>query len=691
MNHWHNYPFVRIILPFIFGILIAIQFGIQIPYVLLIFFFLICVLLTYFTYFRTYKLRFLFGYSFSFLMLGFGNICANSFLEIPSIPNTESAFVKAVIIEPPSEKERSIKLILKANSIKNSDAIQEFDCKILAYIAKDSSSLALKLGDEIVFKSRINTPNAPTNPHAFDYKKYLAFKRIHYQTYIRNDDWHLLDNGRGNKLKLWADQIRSFLIQKLKDHKFEKAEMGVASALLLGYDEILDPETRNEFANAGAMHVLCVSGLHVGIIYLVFSSLLNFLKRNKNGILIRTLVLLSIIWLYAFITGLSPSVLRASTMLSFIIIGEGMKRKSNIYNSISASAFLLLLINPLMIMEVGFQLSYAAVLAIVSIYPILSKRIWIKNKFLQKIRDILIVSLAAQIGTFPLAIYYFHQFPLYFLLTNLFVVSFAGFIIYLGFLFFILSSIPYVNEFAALLLKYSIKVLNAFIGFIDSLPSTSISSLVFSLLAVALVYVLIISVFRSILLKNKVWFCSLMLSLILLLVLMLNRNFIVKQNKQIIIYDAGYNTALDFINGNRSYIMFDEDIEPRMESFMAKSNWVYNGIKYVQRFQIDSIDNYKSEHLMKEKLIMQFYDHKILILDGSKKCGFEGNFDLMVLTNNPKLSIREIDSLYAPEQIIIAKSNYKSKQRKWEIEESETPLWFIAKQGAFIYDLKTKR
>ena len=695
MNYWHNYPFVRILIPFIIGIIVAISFEVFVPIWVFVIILLCCFALTYFAKIRTYKLRNLYGVFMFLLFVMLGITISWTKLQKPKIPLKQNIqAVIASIIEPPDETEKTIKLAVKTEIFVAFDTCTKQLVKALLYLQKDSLSKKLLYGDKIIITSGLDTIQAPVNPYAFNFKRYLKYKQIYFQTYIRSDQWQLISTENSKGVKFLANKIRVYLIELLKENKFESEYLGVASAILLGYDQILDPETRDEFANAGAMHVLCVSGLHVGIIYLIFASLFSFLKRYKKGDLLKGILLLLVIWLYAFITGLSPSVLRASCMLSFIIIGESMNRKASVYNSLAASAFLLLLINPLMLMEVGFQLSYTAVLGIVSIYPILRKRFYVRNKILQKIRDILIVSLAAQLGTFPLAIYYFHQFPLYFLLTNLLVVSFAGIIIYVGFIFFALSAVPYLNLVLAFVLKQCIRFMNLYVEFIESLPYSSIEGLVFSIPAILLLFLLMVAVFRSILFRNKIWFNAALVSVLLLLMLFSFRNYTIQNAKKFVVYNAGYGMAIDFLSSGENLLLVDSLCysDQKKIAFIAKNHWVYSGVKKPQIKLNNFSDTILNNWFLKYKSVVYFFDKKILILDGKVKnvpLIDEAKFDYVVLISNPRLSLRELDSLYHPSQIIINANNYASLRKQWEAEakELDIPTWFVAKEGAFVKDL----
>jgi competence protein ComEC len=362
----------------------------------------------------------------------------------------------------------------------------------MAYASLDAGLDTLVPGDILLFGDRPAEVGRPLNPGQFDYGTYLFNKGFSGTLYLRTSPIALRPVHESFRpfyaLQCWREKA----IEIFRQFDFEERELGVVSALVLGKRELVDPDTRSAYANAGTVHILAVSGLHVGIIYLFIAFVLAKGLPGKKLKLTRLLITLLLLWVYAGITGLSPSVLRAATMFSFIALGRHVGKFGSIYNMLGVSAFVLLLANPFLIKEVGFQLSYLAVAGIVYIYPkvfpLLSKGNW----FWDKIWALLVVSFSAQIATFPLSIYYFNQFPNYFLLTNLLVIPLATVILYLGILTILGSWIPFIGSILALLLKTALKFLNDVIFFSSALPNATTTGLYFSVGATILVYLIIL-------------------------------------------------------------------------------------------------------------------------------------------------------------------------------------------------------
>jgi len=342
----------------------------------------------------------------------------------------------AQITEKPHEKKHTFQTVLR---ILQSNSSRLNNQKIIAYLGKNEQVRKLEAGDLLLAESAIRNIRNNGNPFEFDYENYLAGKQIYYSTYIPAKNLRIKRKPAGFSGIPHAERFRNKLISRLKEELSNDQAFQIISALTLGYREELTPETRSFFTSAGAMHVLAVSGLHVGMLYLFLKLIFSFLRRTKRGRLLYVTLIVCCLWGYARLTGFSPSVQRASFMFTFILIGSSLHRPVSTYNSIAASAFFLLLINPNTLFNAGFQLSYMAVISIVFFYPRLESMITTNYRLLKKTGQLLCVSVAAQIGTFPLSIYYFHQFPVYFWLSNFVVIPAAYLLLGVTGIFFLLS------------------------------------------------------------------------------------------------------------------------------------------------------------------------------------------------------------------------------------------------------------
>ncbi|MDP6909121.1 MAG: ComEC/Rec2 family competence protein, partial [Flavobacteriales bacterium] len=418
------------------------------------------------------------------------------------------------------------------------------------------------------------------NPNEFNYARYLRFHNILFRGYVNSKNWKLLSDGKPS-LKRWFLKVRSQLISKLEAARLQDDELAVASALILGYRLDLDRELMAAYAEAGATHVLAVSGLHVGIVYVIFNMLLKFMDRSRKTRILKTIILILCLFGYAGLTGLSASVFRAATMFSFVAVGKMIDRSTNIFNTLAASAFCLILYEPMIVMQVGFQLSYAAVIGIVIVQPKLFNLIAFNNRLVDWAWSITCVSLAAQLATFPLGLLYFHQFPNLFLISNLLVIPAAAVILYLGFSLFLFSFWEPALLFFGFLLDSIIELLNDTVSLIERIPHSVLSGIDISILESLLIYGIISSFLVFIANKR---FSGLYASLILTVVLLAYQvieTHSQKNQKFIAIYNVRGETAIALIEGKDVTFLSSKEMwedEQRM-LFHVRHHWWNKGIE----------------------------------------------------------------------------------------------------------------
>lgn len=451
MSFLQRTPFFRLLLPLIAGI-VFFQFA-GFSAVLtgaLLFFVLLSVSLNYI--FKNpslqYRFRWLFGFSvyLSIFLIGY---VLSEFHGRRSEFRFEGAkgMCYVEIQEAPVLKEKSV--LCRVETLNFTDSLGVIHAakgNALLYVARDSASEILQSGDRLMLETTFRKPDGVMNPEGFDYATYLARQGYGATAYVDADHWKKADRNTSFSIFWLAEKVQKNLLSVFKRFGIEGDEYAVLAALTLGSKDALHPELRQNYTTSGGMHILAVSGLHVGVIYLVISFLLRFMDKKPKLRFLKLFFILLFLWSYAFITGLPPSVIRATSMFSLVAIGSALLRRSQIYNTISVAAFLMLLYNSNYLYDVGFQLSFSAVVSIVYFQPLIAKWFYTKNKILKWTWDLTAVSLAAQIGTAPLSVFYFHQFPNYFLLTNLIAIPFATLIIYFAVALFVVSPIPLLSD-----------------------------------------------------------------------------------------------------------------------------------------------------------------------------------------------------------------------------------------------------
>jgi len=350
--------------------------------------------------------------------------------------NTQKAHLWKVkiheVLKSNAFSDRYIGNVLSVNNQKASG-------KLILNSSRDDVSDKFLVDDELFFYGKLSEIKPPLNPHLFDYKSYLSDLGIFHQLQLDTTN-HFTSKHSSKTVYGLAASLRNKIISKLQKANFGKEELSIIQALLLGQRNDISQETYNNYKNAGAFHILAVSGLHIGILLLLLQFLLSPLEYLPKGKTIKLIAIVLMLWCFALIAGFSASVVRAVTMFSFVAYALYLNRPSNTFNILALSMFAILLaINPMLLFQVGFQMSYAAVFAIVWIYPLLQKAWFPKNKITRKIWQLLSVSVAAQMGVLPISLFYFHQFSALFFISNLLIVPALGLILGMGILTIVLA------------------------------------------------------------------------------------------------------------------------------------------------------------------------------------------------------------------------------------------------------------
>jgi len=702
VNPWRPFPLIRLIIPIITGTATALLIRKEIHIPLFITLFLILLLiasvfiksLTLF-----YQRRWLTGMLIFILLflLVYENTIRNNDLF------NQDYFIKQGIgqkfyigdlVEPAIQKQKTTKAVVNVVAVDCSGTWISTKGKALIYFQKDTRSEHLFYGDRIIFRTEFTEPQSAGFPHSFDQKRFLNNQNIFYTGYINSVYWKTISYHRNQDLLRLALSMRNRLLQILRENQVQGREFAVTAALLLGYVDEIDKELIKDYSATGAMHILSVSGMHVGIIFLVLEKILGFLRKGKYGILIKTSLIILLIWFYAMLTGLSPAVLRASVMISLVAVGKAMKRQPDILNILSASFIILLFHEPTLLLNVGFQLSYLAVAGIVLLYKPVYDQYITSNYILDKIWSIVAVSIAAQIITFPLSLYYFHQFPNYFMLTNILVVPLSSLVIYTGIILLILGSVPVVSVFLANILIGLVWFLNHFIHFIEGMPFALSRGVYLNIGQTVCIYLLVLTLSLFLFYKKKMYLFLVFIFSIGLTGSFLSQRIHQLKSRKIIVYAAKNLPAFDFINGGTSILLYDPKVRDNVyfeENHQATCSAL--GIKNNLRIMLTSGKINSSGLLFhdcfyKKGDFIQFYDKRIGFLNRQLPAlvNRKIHLDYLVLTGNPKVTIDQIKKIFAVDEIVVHPSNSRWISNEWKAEAAlmKMKIRFVNETGAYV-------
>lgn len=592
---------------------------------------------------------------------------------------------EAKVIGEPEQKSKSVKAELALSKVKVGDKWFNSTAKIMAYFVINDVSKKIAYGDVIVIDATPTIIEEPKNPYEFNLKRFYGFKGITHRQFLSANQFKVVTNVPENQLVLLAITVRKKVDEIFTAYLPSERERNIASALILGIKNELDDEIQYAYSATGTMHVLAVSGLHVGIIYGLLVFLTNFLQKIKRGKIIQSIVLFFLIWLYALVTGLCPSVLRAVTMVSLVILADLMNKRSSVYNTLFITVFVLLCLNPFMLMEVGFQLSFLAVLGILYLYPKIYELFEFENKIIDWLWSISVMSITAQLATFPLGMLYFHQFPNYFLLSNLVVIPFAILIMYVGLGFTALSWWPFVAKWLGFAVEKMVWFLNEIILTIEHIPHSLWLGIHISVMETWLIYlsivflslVFILRIFRY----TIVAFCF--LSCVVLI--QFNKVFQWQDQKKMIIYHINKGFGVDIIQG-RSALYIADSLLPldrsKMQFHVLNNRWA-NGIR--------SASIYKGGIETDLGFVFVVNGLKFCQVKAPNKYTNMGQLevDYVIISQNSVHNLKNMLKNVKAKFIIIdgSNKNYLAQKLVLEAEKLGIPTHSTSQNGAFLLEL----
>lgn len=647
-------PFLLLLASLAFGILIQHCFGVSPLGFIFTAFGVAIILVSYWLPDRhKYRMRWLFGSGIFVVFAGIG-------IFLTDISQQKSEFVfynekqvyKGVVIDIPQKKPRSTAYKVH---------LPDWDKQIVCYFQPDSLKEELNPGDEFIFEGRIQPFRNAVNLNDFDYVSYMSNQGYAGWVYVLSDS-RMPTGNEVITLKTKAQYLRARIIRFYQQLGFNETQYTILAALTLGYQEALSDDIKQSFRATGTAHVLSVSGLHVGIIYAVLSFLLSFIKRTSRGYRIKPVLIIILLWLYAFITGLPPSVIRAAAMLTVFCLSEIFNRNSFTLNGLYIAAFFMLLFRPLWLFDVSFQLSFISVLAILYLHPKAVSLINLKNNVLRYVWQMFTLSVVAQLGTFPLCLYYFGTFPTYFFISNMLVVPLVTFITYAAMsivlaklLTYILPGLGYYIFYLPLkILQGLVDILTSVISFFEKLPYAVISDVHISginllLLSLFIICTLIFLIYK----KSKAVVIA--LSTVLIMLSLHFYSNISKEPDRLIVY---------------------------RRSDTAELKWFVDGQEYFLKYA--NTDTLNQVYRIKDKSLLVLRSNEFK----GKQIASQFKADIIILSKGGSYSISDIKNAFATQFIILDSSLPDASSRRLvkESQKHNITCYQVTQDGAFTLD-----
>lgn len=591
----------------------------------------------------------------------------------------ETTAYKGIVAKDVTISARQKEVILQVTHIQRHDRWHNAVGKVRLLLPKKELK-NLMYGDCLLIKGKPSLFSKPTNPQAVNYNQQWTIQHI-FHTHTPKA-CQRIGHAPPSQLVKYTLRLRHYCAQQLQRYSKDKAAMGITLALLLGIRTHLQPHTRHIYTMSGVMHVLAVSGLHVGLLY----TLLLYILYLLSSLLLRRpkkypLITLFFIWIYAFIVQLTPSVLRAVSLLSLIVIAKKQQKSYHTLNLLSLIAFLLLLYNPHFLLDIGFQLSFTAVVSLTLLYQPLHQLYTPRRKPLAYLWSITTGSLAVQVGTLPISLYYFHYFPTYFLFANYIMLPLAAPILLLAITTLLFSWWPSVAAVTSFLLDHILQVTTALLVQLTQLPYAQLGPFHLTPWQLILYYTLLVSSYLILKQRQLRYILLGATSLATLNGVTFYHYLAQKQQKKMIIYDTGKKHAIAFIAGQQATLLTHKPLQP------YEGTYRYQILPSLNHAGICHITQQNTE-LIKKSLLYQWQGKFILMLDQHHTWPekLPPRIDVLVIQGKTSRPLPKLDCAIGI--LIIGADHPRPKALAQQATQHNIRYHSIPAQGAWVYEAR---
>lgn len=599
---------------------------------------------------------------------------------------SDSSTLLLLLEEKPIEKSNSYKAIARVcYSIADHEPVKTSG-KLLLYFSKDRAVQKLDYGSQLLIRQKLNAIKSSGNPGAFDFKRYCLFQGITHQVYLPDGAYELLPGKQQQAFRKLLNISADWLLALIRQYIPGTQEKGIAEALLIGYKQDLDPDIVQSYSNTGVVHIIAISGLHLGLIYWLLLILLKPLNRSVATRWLYVSFVITGLWLFSFLAGAQPSVLRSALMFSCLVLGNSLRRRSPAINSLAVSAFILLCYNPYWLWDAGFQLSYTAVLSILLFNRPVYNWFYCKNKLLDAAWKLNAVTISAQLLTLPVSLYLFHQFPVSFLFSNFIAVPLSSALLLGEIGLCVLAVYPPLASFTGQAISAGIRLMNGWIARVEKLPFSVWEGIQLSATQAIWLTGLLLAAGYWLMERSKKAFY---LSLSFLLLFSIERfvSFREAENQQqLIVYHVPRMKAIDFISGRHYWFTGDSNllISKQVRNFHLKPTRILRRV----------IESNQLKGLLYYDPYYHFSGKNMLFLDTALSFPRQPDMarpviDLLVLSGNPKIYLDRLVEELDIRQIVTDGSVPAWKAALWkkDADSLHIPLHNTGEKGAFVMRL----
>ncbi|GAB3803244.1 hypothetical protein GCM10028819_32870 [Spirosoma humi] len=629
---------------------------------------------------------------------------SNQPTDIVHLTDTLRAY-EGVIAAQPEERAKTVRVELAIRRGNWNNRWQPLSGRVIVYVDKangTSIQQAMPRYGEVWLVSGAPRPiDPPLNPGEFDYKRYLSYRNIYHQQYLRTYQRTVLGVDPPSRITNLATIVNRWADSVFTHQVGSKAEYGLVNAMILGVRDDLDTELYRAYSAAGAVHILSVSGLHVGILFAVLTYLISFLIKRPRGKLLMAFLQLSMLWFYALVTGFSPPVLRSAAMFSMLIVASATGRQQQLANTLGASAFFILCFDPYALFSAGFQLSYLAVGGIQAWQSSLYQSLTFRYTWANRLWELTAVALVAQLITFPLGVYYFHQFPTYFLLANPIVIVLSEMLLPLAMATLLCSWIPYLSDVLGWLLHKVAWMLNYAVTQMGQLPGAAWDGLWLSPTATVLIYVIIFSGVALLLTRNRLYLWVSCVAALLLAGVTLWGDYQQAHQQRLAVHFLPHRTAVSLTDGHRSQLVTDLDqTDTRSFDFYLKNTfgkWGVSALNIAHVSRKSSASDSRSTipgYYQTPDYSLWVWQGKTLLLvnklNGRNRWRLPAAVDYLIVRRNALQDWSQLTGRVVARHIIFDDSNKTPLTDRLlaEAKERKIACYSVRQMGAYVAELR---
>lgn len=579
--------------------------------------------------------------------------------------NSKKQLYRARLLEVPQMRGTSVKVLAEVSLPGTAQSV-DARCRgmVYLYFPRSVGSDTLEIGDVLQVDVAVSPPKNAGNPAEFDIESYYYIQGISGTAFVNTGGWIVEEEGNLT-LSMQALALRDKVVERYREMGLKDDELSLLSALTVGEKRDLPQEIKEDYSAAGASHILALSGLHLGIIYAFLVLLLPLRSRKLLFVVLREAVIVLLLWGFAFVAGLSPSVVRAAILFTLISAGRCLKQDSSSLSSLSFAAFAMLLFSPHLLFDISFQLSFAAVFSILTLAPPLVRlfRTEEHGRFYGTVVRMAVMSLVAQVGTLPFIWYYFGVFPLYFLLTNIFIIPLAACVVNVAFAALLLSFLPLLQGGVASLLGTAAGAMNGLVEVIAGLPGASFMLPPVGVVVACGIAALLIMLSAG-LLQKRWWLVAVSLSgVVLFSVAGIVKDSAEVKGDRLVIYNNRKNPLLHAIKSNGENVLVST--VPQLDA-----EYEYSSSPYIKRERLQIPDwacwNYASPPVSVEEGLLSFAGLKIRLVDNSywNENRYACPADIVVLCRGFLGSVEELLEVYPTECLVLDASLFKHSRER---------------------------